>query len=315
MNTNNKNPTKQTQTTTQSPNPTRINISRDNVFGKCDLKCSYSFKYPQSRLTIKNNNTELSMNYENGNMPPVVYNDQNYNVTRVILVSPSLHLFEGKKAVAELLIEHTPEKGGKPLYVCIPITNSGDTTTATNLLTNVIKSASMKVPKQGDSAIINDSNFTLQNMVPSKPYFSYTGMYGQTTCDYIVYGILYAIPLPSESTNILKKIIQPFSLQLTGGKLFYNSNGPNTTAKRQGIYIDCVPTGPGTQKVSSATTGETSSRIGGTSGDNTQMMYALVTIIGIIVLILVFYALSYFFNKIANYDKDVSNVFSLFNRK
>ena len=314
MNTNNKNQPIQKNIT---QNPKVMNISRDNVFGKCDLKCSYSFKYPQSRLTIKNNNTELSMNYENGNMPPVVYNDQNYNVTRMILVSPSLHLFEGKKAVAELLIEHTPEKGGKPLYVCIPITNSGDTTSATNLLYNVIKSASMRTPKQGDSTVLNDSNFTLQNIVPSKPYFSYTGMYGQTMCDYIVYGILYAIPLPSDSTNTLKKIIKPFSLQLTGGKLFYNSNGPNTTAKRQGIYIDCVPTGPGTQKVSNVASAsvETSSRIGGGSQDNSQMIYAVVTIIGIIVLILVFYALSYFFNKISNYDKDVSNIFSLFNRK
>lgn len=296
---------------------TTINISRDNISGNCDLKCSYSFKYPQSKLTVKNNNTELSMIYENGNTPPVVYNDKNYNVTRIILVTPSLHLFEGKKAVGELLIEHNPEKGGKPLYVCIPITNSGDTTQASNLISQIIKNASMKAPKQGDSTVINDSNFSLQNIVPSKPFFSYVGNYGQTTCDYIVYGILYAIPLPSDSTKTLAKIIRPFSLKLTGGKVFFNSNGPNGNIKREGIYIDCVPTGPGTQKVGTETEGM-SKRIGSgseSSWDNSQVMYSLVTIIGLIVLILVFYLLSYFFNKISNYDKDVSNVFSLFNRK
>jgi carbonic anhydrase len=312
MNTNIGNQTSQTQNT--------INITRDNVFGKCDLKCSYSFKYLQSKLTVKNNNTELSMIYENGNVPPVVYNDKNYNVTRIILVSPSLHLFEGKKAIAELLIEHNPEKGGKPLYVCIPITNSGDSTTATNLLYNIIKISSTRAPKEGDSTVINDANFTLQNIVPSKPFFSYTGNYGQTMCDYIVYGILYAIPLPSDSTNTLAKIIRPFSLQLTGGKLFYNQNGPNATMKRQGIYIDCVPTGPGMQKISTSGTGsETSSkRIGGENVWESQLMYSLITIIGLIVLILVFYLVSYFFNKISNYDKDVStfsSAFSLFNKK
>lgn len=303
---------------TQAQSQNIINITRNNVVGKCDLKCSFNFKYPQSVLTITNNNTELSMVCENTNIPPVVYNDQNYNVKRIILVSPSLHLFEGNKAVAELLIEHYPEKGGKPLYVCIPITNSGDTTTGSNLLANIIKTASTGAPKQNDSTVMKDSNFTLQNIVPNKPFFSYTGTYGQTVCDYIVYGILYAIPLPNDSTNTLAQIIRPFPLNLTGEKLFYNSNGPNTSVK-QGIYIDCVPTGPGIEKVSSGGTGatrsESSTRIGG--GDNLQFIYFLVAVVGIFVLILVFYMVSYFFNKIANYDKDStsSTVFSLFNRK
>jgi hypothetical protein len=40
-----------------------INISHKEVEGKCDLKCSYSFKYSESNSTAKNNYLGLSLVY------------------------------------------------------------------------------------------------------------------------------------------------------------------------------------------------------------------------------------------------------------
>ena len=40
---------------------TAINISPKNVYGKCDLKCIYNFKYKETNLTVKNNGINISM--------------------------------------------------------------------------------------------------------------------------------------------------------------------------------------------------------------------------------------------------------------
>ena len=44
-----------------SNNPPNINISVQNIQGKCDLKCSYNFKYPESNTTAKNNGVFISL--------------------------------------------------------------------------------------------------------------------------------------------------------------------------------------------------------------------------------------------------------------
>ena len=41
-------------------NKTAINISPKNVYGKCDLKCIYNFKYKETNLTVKNNGINIS---------------------------------------------------------------------------------------------------------------------------------------------------------------------------------------------------------------------------------------------------------------
>jgi hypothetical protein len=217
-----------------------INISQQNIYGKCDLKCSYNFKYQESNLTATNNQVMISLKYDSSNIPPVTYNNEKYIINKIDLVSPSLHNFDGNKAIAELLIEHTPEKGGNLLLVCIPFIKSGDTTTAGNLLTQVINKVASNAPRNGETTDVNIQNFSLQNIIPLKPFYNYTN----DKTDYIVYSINYAIPITESTLNTLTKIIKPFPLRLMGDKLFYNSKGPNTTGSDigDGIYISCKPT-------------------------------------------------------------------------
>jgi hypothetical protein len=218
-----------------------IDISPQNVSGKCDLKCAYNFKYSESNSTAKNNGVMIGLSYDNSSVPPVLYNNQKYNVTNILITCPSLHTFNGSQASAEIVIEHSPVTGGGQLFVAIPFSSSSESSTASNLVTEIIQSVATNAPSQGNSTNLSLSDFTLQNVVPNKPFFSYTD---SDKNDWIVFGMLSAIPLSSNTLTTLGQIIKPFPLQMTGNSVFFNSSGPNSSGSvGDGIYISCKPTG------------------------------------------------------------------------
>jgi carbonic anhydrase len=222
-----------------------IDISNKNISGKCDLKCAYNFNYPESNITAKNRGVFIYLTYDNSKTPPVTYNTQKYTVTGISITSPSLHLFDGAKTDAEIIIEHAPIKGGPLLKIGIPIKSSSDSSDASNLLTEIIKSTATNSPSQDESTNITISGFTLNKIVPNKPYYSYTD---NNNDDWIVFGILEAISLNNNTLSTLKEIIKPFPIPMIGGGLFVNSSGPNTTKVGDGIYISCKPTGSSSEK-------------------------------------------------------------------
>ena len=225
-----------------------INITNDNVKGKCDLKCSYNFTYSDSNTTAKNDGVMISLTYDNSSAPQVVYNTQKYVVTKVYITSPSIHLFNGSFTDAEICIEHAPVKGGSMLSVGIPIKASSESSTASVLLTEIINSVATNAPSQGDSTNLNISGFSLQKIVPNKPFFSYVD--SNNNMDWIVFGVLDSIPLNSSTLSTLSKIIKPFALPMMGNGLFFNSTGPNSVSIGEGIYIKCNPTGSSMEETS-----------------------------------------------------------------
>lgn len=228
-------------------NTTSINISRQNVTAVCDLKCAYNFKYSETSLTANNQGSLIIFSFDQTNTPPVVYNQQKYNVDTMMLVSPSIHIFNGATTSAELIITHTPVLGGNQLAVCVPISQSSDSNAASNLVTELIQSVSTNAPAQGETTIINvEGGFILNTIVPVKPFYSYTG---DDNTDYIVFDILDAIALNSDTLTSLTQIIQPYPLPTPGSNLFYNKNGPNLSNVGDGIYIKCKPTGSSTDEV------------------------------------------------------------------
>jgi hypothetical protein len=226
-----------------SINNKSINISRENVSGNCDLKCAYNFKYPQTNLTAKNDGVMISLTCDKSNVPPVLYNNEKYDVDKIIIVSPSIHNFNGSKASAEILINHAPENGGNQMIVCIPIIESSDSSTASNLITEIIQGVSNSAPVQGETTNLNISSFTLNSIVPKKPFYSYTSSGKNDINEYIVYDILDAITLSNKTLSSLTKIIKPFNIPTPGNRLYYNQKGPNQTKVGNGIYISCQPTG------------------------------------------------------------------------
>ena len=221
-------------------NTNNINISQQNVQGKCDLKCAYSFDYKESNITAKNNDVFISLTYDNSSVPPVVYNDEKYTVSTIMITCPSIHTFDGALQAAEMIITHEPIKGGRKMSVGIPIQASSNTSTSGSFLADILEGVANNAPAKGETTNLNLSDFTLNALVPLKPFYSYNA----SDIDWVVFGSMDAIPVSQTMINSLKKIIKPFPIPTQGNALFYNSRGPNTgTGVGEGIYISCKPTG------------------------------------------------------------------------
>ena len=271
-----------------------INIARDNVEGKCDLKCSYNFKYNESNTTAKNDGIEISLTYDNSNTSPVTYNTQKYNVSKITIMCPSIHTFDGALAAAELCIEHTPVKGGPNLMVGIPIRSSSESSSASNLITEIINNVASNAPASGDSTNLNIQGFTLENIVPKKPFYSYTE---SESSEWIVFDNLDAIPLSSSTLEVLGKIIQPFPIPTTGGGLFYNSSGPNSLDNLgDGIYISCKPTGNSVEEIPVEYSKNESTNDLSNIFKNKTFLLIFQVIIGCIVFIIILVIASYTIN-------------------
>jgi len=274
-----------------------INISAKNITGKCDLKCSYAFKYSESNSTAKNDGVVISITYDSTSVPPVIYNTEKYTVSKIMITSPSLHIFNDKSMPGEIMIEHVPVKGGNNLNVCVPFTSSSESSMASNLITQIIQTVAANAPSEGDSTNLNMSNFNLQNIIPRKPFFAYSG----GNYDYIIFGALDAIPLTSSTITTLQQIIKPFPLPMPSAPLFYNSKGPVSGLQiGDGIYISCQPTGSSNEE-KAVSYDKNSSSIDFSNILKSQAFKLLIMIIvGCIIFIIIFYGLSVFYNYLSS---------------
>jgi hypothetical protein len=235
-----------------------MNISPDNISGDCKLKCVYSFNYPISNCVATNKKNYISLSYDSASSPAVKFNNDNYNVSNILLVSPSLHKFNGSTVEAEFIIEHTPLAGGNALFVCIPVTSNSYSTKATTILQTIVSTVSNQAPASGETTNISIEDFTLNSIVPMEPFYSYSVL---NNAQFIVYGLKNAINIDQKTMKSLQSMIQTTnSSSIPNGKLFsqtinsktgkplllfVNSTGPtNGSFTGDGeIYIDCRPTG------------------------------------------------------------------------
>jgi hypothetical protein len=280
-----------------------INISSQNVYGNCDLKCSYNYKYNKSNSIATNEGVFVSLTYDKGTTSPVVYNTQNYYVSKIKIYTPSLHKFNDKLVNAELIIEHYPEIGGDLLYVCIPIIESTNSSDSSNMLTEIIKSISNSAPSLNEKTNLNINNFTLDTFVPQKPFFSYSGTSGLVG-QIIVFGVNYAIPLNKNILAILSKIIKPYPITISGGNLFLNNKGPNNVqVNNNGIYISCQPTGSSAEEMPVTYDNKPSVDFNLSSifsNSNSATSKVLQVIFGCIIFILLFLVLNFAYNYLTS---------------
>ena len=281
---------------TPIPSSTTINVSSQNVYGNCYLKCSYNYEYPQSNSVAKNNGVFLSLSYDKGTTSPVIYNTRNYYVSKINIYSPSLHKFNDSYVAAELVIEHAPEIGGDLLYVCVPIVTSTNSTDASTILTDIIQSVATNAPAMNESTNLNLSNFNLNNIVPNKPFFSYAGTAGLIG-QVIVFANLNAIPLNDTILKRLSKIIKPYPITVSGGDLFLNTKGPNSApVTKQGIYISCQPTGSSKEETTVSYSKNNVNYNLTSIFNNPTIVSVLQVLMGCLLFILIFYMLNYGYN-------------------
>ena len=177
---------------------------------------------------------------------------------------------------------------------------------ASGLLTQIIQNVSSNAPSNGNSTNLNLSGFTLQDIVPFKPYFNYTNTTAGLSGDYLVFGKMDAISLDESTLKTLSNIITPFPIDMVGGKLLYNPNGPNSSSSKEGIYISCQPTGSSEEQVDvvqakNVTVNDMSSMM------NNQVIFTILQIIvGGLIFLAVYYGINYAYNYFTGTNAKVS---------
>lgn len=221
-----------------------MNISSQAIAGSCSFKCNFSYNYPESSgVTVTNTGTELNMVITTkSSTSPVTYNNIKCNIVNVTIRVPSMHLYNGSSADAEISIVHRPVDSGSFFCIYIPINTVGASSTASTIISNIIEAVAVSANSQGQNTN-KISDFTLNDIVPMKPFYTYTDpTYDSTN---IVYGIQNAITISTSDLQSLQKCISPQSYMVSSGpSLFLNSSGPSNNSNIDGdIYIDCQPTG------------------------------------------------------------------------
>jgi len=223
-----------------------MNISSNNIIGNCNLKCDFAFNYSNSSCVATNTGAGLTLSYDQTNNPPVSYNGNKYQVSSIVLLPSSTYLYNNNRADAEITIMHVGVNSGNTFNVVVPIVNSPSSGQASAILSNIINNVASQAPNSGQKATVNLSNYSLNNIIPNKSFYSFSPSQKMTV---IVYGLDNAISLDVASLTKLKSLFPkyspPSSSSTKGPSLYYNPNGPSNTSggssSSNDIYIDCQP--------------------------------------------------------------------------
>jgi hypothetical protein len=149
--------------------------------------------------------------------------------------------------------------------------------------------------------VLNITNYTLENIIPRSPFFSYTNT--NDNAYYIVYGMTDAIFVDFYYIDIIQSIVTPYytnptyndtivSPNITANiyPLFLNQTGATnllTTNLSDEIYIDCQPTGSSNEQtnVTTSTTNE--------KPKESSVKFAIYVIFFIMVLVVIYMIFSY----------------------
>lgn len=274
-----------------------LNISSQNVAGKCKLKCDYSFNYTSvSNPTSTNFGTYIQVTYNDN--PGVTYNNTQYKVSNINIYSPSLHYYNGGVVSGEICITHVPLYGGNSLMVYIPVSTSGVTVNASSIVQNIVTAVSTMAPSAGKNTNKGTGAFTLNDVVPKKLFYTYsTG-----SRDVIVYGVGDAIGISNDSLKTLQKIIMPVTSNpaLVSVPVYVNTGGPSVSASLSNLTMDCQALDIG-EPLEDYVKNKSSSMNDLINGDT--MLYFVIIIIIIAVFLLAYFLKKYF---VKSFDFDIN---------
>lgn len=230
-----------------------VNLTSTNV-GSCHLKCDYAFSYGDSNATITNNATYISLSYDQLAQPPVIYNADKYQVREVRIYSPSLHRYEGQQADAEMLVMHS--SGSKKLIVSVPLVVSSSRTKSSRFLDQVADYMRNFTSSSGQTASMGNATWNLNDFIPEKRYFSYSGTAPFPPCnngyDFVAFSTSdYAqASISSNALASIKSGISNSGIAVKSNTLFYSTNTAKASldSVSDDIYISCQPVGESEEK-------------------------------------------------------------------
>jgi len=222
-----------------------IDITETGVSGSCNQKCYYIFDYNDSTCKVERNNSFLKFDYDSSSKTPAKISGIDLNVGDVRIYCPSLHTFDGKRTVAEIVIGHGGN--GTALLVCIPVNVSTENSEGSVLLNQIINQTHRLAPNSGDTAVLTTSGFNLNKLVPRSEFYFYEGTLPFEPCTGN-YGIIvfkkniFATIMPKTAIT-LSKLITPSNITTKPGTSYYTSSKSASTTEDDEIYISCQPVG------------------------------------------------------------------------
>lgn len=271
-----------------------INIEKTSNI--CELKCDLMFSYINSSTNITNKGNYLLFSYDKGVNPPVIYNANKYDVQEIRLYSPSLHTFQGKQADAELIVVHNNVSGSNGnLLVCIPIIKNDNVSKTSDVIGTIVKNVSKLAQNKGEKVTVSNIDFNLNDFVPMKPFYNYTGTLPYAPCNGLYNFIVFDKNLTSASISnkdhkLLEKILVDVKIPKIrrNKKVYYNPKGPRVNKDSDDIYIECNPTGDDgeilikQEKESKSMTLEESDKVYKTIQTSTNVVLGILIMYGII---------------------------------
>jgi len=209
-------------------------------------------QYKDSACTATYFPDHIKLSYDATTSAAVTFNNEGYNVREINIYAPSIHMYNGSSADAEMLIIH--DGAGKKLIVSIPLVQSNSTTKSAKILDDIITNFSSTVDKTktNDSQLINVQNYNMENFIPNSPYYFYMGGAPFSPCDgqysFVVFDKTKSpVTIGSNTLTTLTGLIQPSGITaVSRSDYYYNSSGPNVkpgSGNQDEIYIECNPTG------------------------------------------------------------------------
>ena len=288
-----------------SSSNTPIDISKSAIAGTCELKCDYKFNYPTSSCVVTHRGEYLSIAYDTSHVPPVQYNTNAYSVSNVRIYTPSIHTFNGKKADGEIIAMHTSNTGANPLLVCVPIRVDNGASNSAELLATIVDAVRTDAPTEDERVVVKVSDFSLNEFVPQKAFYTYTGAEPFLPCsgskmDFIVFGDAASFcGIQSITLTSLRDLLTSHKYTSKtdddGPKLFYNARGAGETSD-DSIYIDCRPVGESDEMVN--TSAKTQSTTETVFTVDSMKLFFKNTTVQIVLGILGFVALIYIVNML-----------------
>jgi len=180
----------------------------------------------------------------------VKWNGLAMSVTQVRLYQPSIHLFNGSQAAAELIIQHGG--AGQNLLVCIPIQINTGAGPSNKFFSQIIPYISSS---HGESQNVNVSNWSLNQVLNyNVPYYYYLGTFPYDPCNgsnnIVVFDLQQSAKMNQSDFDILSSQLSKTSVPKVSpkstGMLIYNSSGAQNPTQLGGTsddfeIVNCVP--------------------------------------------------------------------------
>lgn len=228
-----------------------INLSKNKKVSSCTDKCKLQFSYSDSNCSVTNKGDHLLIGYDNSAKDPIIFNNDELNVSQIRIYRPSLHTFEDEQTDAEMVIFHSST--GRNLLICIPMVLSDQISTSSLSLSHIIKKTLKNAPNEDEKTQINFNGqikFNLNDYVKKHtPYFAYTGTLMYPPCsgtyNYIVFHPEHAkINISPKDLSNLKKLISSSDYSTKDNTYSFNETGAMSLGvEGDDIYIKCNPTG------------------------------------------------------------------------